>query len=84
MKSLGDIEAAISKLPEESQRQLVRDLPSLCPDAFPAGGWDAILADATPRPALTALLDDVEARYRQQPDQFLAVNEDTLRKGLSE
>jgi hypothetical protein len=79
MKSLWEIEEAIAKLPKESQQQLLRDMPALCPGAFPADGWDAILSDPTPRPALTSLLDQVEADYSQHPGKFLAVNEDTLR-----
>ncbi len=81
MKSLWEIEDAIAKLPKESQQQLFRDMPALCPDVFPADGWDAILADPTPRPALTSLIDQLEADYRQQPAKFLAVNENTLGDG---
>ena len=78
MKSLLEIEEAIAKLPKESQQQLFRDLPSLCPEVFPVDGWDSILADPTPRPALTSLLDQLEADYRQHPAKFMAVNENTL------
>src|SRR5882724_584425 len=45
VKSLLEIEEAISRLPVEARQQLVRDLPALCPDAFPADGWEAILKD---------------------------------------
>ena len=38
---------------------------TLCPDAFPADGWDAILNDGTPRPALTSLLDKLDAKLKQ-------------------
>ena len=78
MKSLWEIEEAIAKLPKESQQQLLRDMPALCPAVFPADGWDAILADATPRPALSSLLDQLSGEYRQQPEKFHAVNEDTI------
>ena len=78
MKSLGEIEEAIAKLSKESQQQLLRDMPALCPEVFPVDGWDAILADPTPRPALTSLLDQLEADYRQHPAKFMAVNENTL------
>ena len=78
MKSLGEIEEAITRLPKESQKQLLRDMPALCPEVFPADGWDAILTDPSPRPALTSLLDQLEADYRQQPAKFMAVNEKTL------
>lgn len=80
MKSLQEIEAAIARLPKESQQQLLSDMPALCPAVFPADGWDVILADATPRPALTVLLDQMDGEYRQQPEKFLAVSEETLRK----
>jgi hypothetical protein len=66
MKSLLEIEQAIARLPKKSQRQLVRDIPVLCAEVFPTDGWEAILADATPRPGFASLLDK------------LAVNEDSL------
>ena len=79
VKSLLEIEEAITRLPLETRRQLVRDLPALCPDAFPADGWEAILQDPAPRPALTALLDSLDARYPEHRESFLKLNERTLR-----
>ena len=79
MKSLQEIEEAIARLPSDARRQLVKDMPSLCPDAFPPDGWEAVLCDATPRPALTSLLDKLDAEYPQQPDNFLTLNEKSLR-----
>jgi hypothetical protein len=78
MKSLVEIEKAIAQLPQESQRQLVRDMPVLCPDAFPRDGWDAILGDSSPRPALSQLLDELDAEYQSNPGQFPALSEDSL------
>ncbi|HXA44838.1 MAG TPA: hypothetical protein VNZ25_04985 [Candidatus Angelobacter sp.] len=72
--------AAIAKLPAKARCQLVRDIPALCPDAFPADGWDAILSDVTPRPALSSLLDKLDAEYQQKPGSFLALNEKSLRR----
>ncbi|MBI4621760.1 MAG: hypothetical protein HY736_00890 [Verrucomicrobia bacterium] len=80
MRTLLEIEEAISRLPSEAQRQLVKDIPALCPSAFPATGWDAILQDDTPRPALSSLLDQLDAEYAQAPDSFALVNEDSLRE----
>jgi hypothetical protein len=51
LESLMEIEEAIARLPLESRRQLVHDLPALCPDAFPPDGWEAILQDDAPRAA---------------------------------
>jgi len=60
VKSLLEIEEAIAKLPFESRRQLVRGIPALCSDAFPADGWDAILRDSTPRLTLTLHLNKLD------------------------
>ena len=79
MKLLLEIEEAIVRLPSDARRQLVKDLPALCPDAFPADGWDAILHDDTPRPAFASLLDKLDAEHQQMPDHYLALNEDSLR-----
>ena len=60
MKSLQEIEEAIARLPANVRRQLIQDMPVLCPDVFPADGWDAILRDDSPRPALSSLLDRLD------------------------
>lgn len=67
MKSLLEIEEAIAKLPAKARRQLVQDIPALCPGEFPADGWDAILNDAAPRPAFSSLPDKLDAEYAQNP-----------------
>jgi hypothetical protein len=79
MKSLLEIEKAIARLPSKARRQLVQDIPALCPDAFPADGWDAILNDASPRPALSSLLDKLDAEYQKKPESFLTLNDKSLR-----
>lgn len=79
VKSLQEIEEAIAKLPSEARRQLVQDMPALCPDLFPADGWEAILRDPKPRPGLSSLLDRLDSEYQKDPKQFLAMNEDSLR-----
>jgi hypothetical protein len=79
MMSLQEIEDAISKLPPKARRQLVQDIPALCPDAFPPDGWDAILSDSSPRPALSSLLDKLDAQYQQKPGNFLTLNDKSLR-----
>jgi len=78
VKSLMEIEKAIAGLPKKSQRQLVRDIPAICPEVFPSDGWDSILADTTPRPGLSSLLDQLDAEYKSGPEKFAALNEDTL------
>ena len=79
MKTLLEIEEAIAKLPAKARRQLVQDIPALCPDAFPADGWDTILQDSAPRTSLSSRLDKLDAEYSQKPENFLALNDKSLR-----
>jgi hypothetical protein len=74
-----EIEEAIAKLPPKARRQLVQDIPALCPNEFPSDGWDAILCDDTPRPALTSLLDNLDAGHSQNLENFLVLNDKSLR-----
>lgn len=70
VKSLLEIEEAIAKLPAKARRQLVKDIPALCPDEFPPDGWDSILNDETPRPTLSSYLDHLDSEYKQGPEGF--------------
>jgi len=79
VKSLLEIEEAIAKLPPKARRQLVQDIPALCPGEFPVDGWDAILNDPAPRPALTSLLDKLDAEHSQNPENYLVLNDKSLR-----
>ena len=40
---------------------------------FPQTAWETILRDHTPRPALTSLLDKLDAERRQKPEGFLTL-----------
>jgi hypothetical protein len=79
LKSLQEIEEAIVKLPPKARRRLVQDIPALCPGEFPADGWDAILRDPSPRPALTSLLDTLDAEHSQNAENFMVLNDKSLR-----
>lgn len=75
MKLLLQIEKAIAKLPAKARRQLVQDIPALCPGEFPADGWDAILNDAAPRLTLSSLLDKLDSEHSQSSEDFLVLTE---------
>jgi len=79
VKSLQEIEEAIVKLPAKARRQLVQDIPALCPSEFPADGWDAILNSSAPRSTLSALLDQLDSEHAQSPEKFLTLNDKSLR-----
>jgi len=78
MQTLQDIEVAIARLPAEEQRRLVAEIPALCPHVFPTEGWNAILRDEATRPALTSLLDQLDADFTRAPEQFAVVSEASL------
>jgi hypothetical protein len=78
MRTLLEIEEAIMRLPSEVQLQLIKDIPALCPDAFPRDGWAKILGDSVPRPAFSQMLDQIDSEYRHAPERFPILNEDSL------
>jgi hypothetical protein len=79
VKSLHEIEEATAKLSPKVRRQLLQDLPALCPDEFPAAGWGAILNDAAARPALSCLIDKLDEEHSHSPESFLVLNDKSLR-----
>lgn len=78
MRTLSEIEEAIARLPSEAQAQLIKDIPALCPDVFPADGWEKILDDSSPRLGFSKFLDQVDSEYRHAPESFPVLNEDSL------
>ncbi len=70
MSTVQEIEAAIQKLDASQRNQLVRDLPALLPELNGDQVWERIVNDPRPRPALTALLDDVELGMKRNPNSF--------------
>lgn len=70
MSSLQEIELAISGLSTEDRAKLVRDLPALLPEWEGDLAWQSILRDPTPSPALSRLVDAVDAQFRHDPGTF--------------
>jgi hypothetical protein len=75
MSSLEEIESAIGNLPPEDRAKLFQDLPSLLPEWGGDLAWARILQDPTPSPALSALVDSVDAEYRRNPEAFSEIKE---------
>jgi hypothetical protein len=65
MSSLQEIEGAIGALSPEDRARLVRDLPRLLPEWEGELAWQRILRDSTPSPALSKLVDAVDAEFEQ-------------------
>src|SRR5471032_1923529 len=64
MSTVQEIEAAIRELPTTEREKLVEDLPAILPELNGDAVWERILSDARPRPALTALGDEIAAQFK--------------------
>lgn len=80
MSTVEEIEEAIGKLPAADRARLAESLPKLLPELDGDARWEAIIRDPTPRPALTALGDEVDAAYRENPKQFTELTEEEFDK----
>jgi hypothetical protein len=70
MSTARDIEDAIRSLPGAERDKLLHKIPDLFPELSGDAQWERIIADERPRPALTALLDEMEAEFHRDPDKF--------------
>ena len=70
MTTVTDIEAAIRALPPMERERLAEDLPSILPELRGELVWQRIIDDERPRPGLSALGDEIKARFREHPDEF--------------
>jgi len=63
MTTITEIEAAIRALTTTERERLADDLPAILPELNGDGKWQRIINDARPRPALTALGDEIAAQF---------------------
>lgn len=70
MSSLQEIETAIRELSSGDRAKLVQDLPTLMPEWGGDFAWQRILRDPTPSPALSSLVDAVDAEFDHNPNAF--------------
>jgi hypothetical protein len=75
MSTVQEIEAAIQALPTTEREKLVEDLPSILPELNGDTAWERVLSDARPRPALTALGDEITAQFKANPDGFSEIQD---------
>ncbi len=79
MSTAHEIEQAIRSLSASERKKLLDDIPDLFPELGGDDEWERIIADEHPRPALTELLDKMEAEFRRNPHAFPELSE----RGLS-
>lgn len=64
MSTVAEIEAAIQALPPAERERLADDLPAILPELNGNAKWQRIITDSRPRPALTALGDEIAAQLK--------------------
>ena len=75
MSTVKEIEAAIRSLAPAQREELVRDLPKILPELDGDAAWERIIRDPAVRPGFTAMLNDVEAEYQQDPAAIPEIRE---------
>ena len=67
MSTVAEIEAAIQALAPAERERVAEDLPSILPELNGDLKWQRIVNDPRPRPALTALSDEIAAQFKANP-----------------
>jgi hypothetical protein len=75
MSTVAEIEAAIKALPPRDRERLAEDLPSILPELSGDLKWQRIASDSRPRPALTALGDEIAEQFEKSPAAFSELRE---------
>jgi hypothetical protein len=70
MSTVAEIEAAIRALSPAERECLADKLPAILPELDGDANWRRIASDPHPRPALTALGDEIEAQFKNNPNAF--------------
>jgi hypothetical protein len=70
MSTVAEIEAAIQALPVAERERLADNLPSILPELNGDAKWQRVAADPRPRPALTALGDEIATQFKNNPAAF--------------
>jgi hypothetical protein len=70
MSTVAEIEAAIQALPPAERERLADDLPAILPELNGDAKWQRIITNESPRPALTALGDEIAAQLKANSAAF--------------
>jgi hypothetical protein len=76
MSTVQAITEAIQKLSPAEREQLAEQLPLFLPELNGDVVWERIIRDPRPRPALTSLVDGLDAEYQKNLSAFPEMAED--------
>jgi len=80
VSTVDEIENAIRSLSADERAQLAESLPKLVPELDGDAEWSRIINDPTPWPKLEKFVDEIEARFRKNPEQFPELTEEEFDK----
>jgi len=75
LSTIQEIKDAILLLSPEERQRLADDLPGLIPELDGDADWERIIRDTRPRPAFSALVDQIEAKFQRNPSAFAEIQE---------
>ena len=75
MSTVAEIEAAILALSPKERVKLADDLPSILPELNGDAQWLRLITDERPRPALSALGDEIAAQLKKNPAAFSGMHD---------
>ena len=81
MSTVHEIETAIRSLAPAEREELVNDLPRLLPELDGDAAWERIARDPRPRPAFSALVDELQAAHRRDLKSFPEITATDFDKG---
>ena len=70
MSTVAEIEAAILRLTPAERERLADHLPAILPELNGDAKWQRLANDPRPRPALSALGDEIAAQLEGNPAAF--------------
>jgi hypothetical protein len=82
MSTAQEIASAIRSLAPAEREKLVNDLPRLLPELDGDAAWGRIARDPQPRPAFTALVDEVQTEYRRDPKALPEIKDSDFTGGV--
>ena len=80
VSTVQEIKTAIQNLSPAEREELVAELPALLPELDGDAAWERIIRDPRPRPALSALGDEIEAELRRNPKAFPEITDADLER----
>ena len=78
MSTVAEIEAAIKALSPKERERLAENLSSILPELNGDLKWQRIINDTAPRPAFSALGDEIEEQFKKNPAAFSEMHDTDL------